>query len=161
MLSGTRANIAIKVFGDDLGTLRRLGERVRAAVSSVPGVVDLSLEQQMDVPFVRFVLNRSMIARYGLRPDEVAEAIETSFAGATVGRIFDRGTVFDLIVKFDPRAGSEFERIADLPIDTPNGAVVPIRALADVRREEGPNMVLHRHAERHHAGHSHSSFDEG
>ena len=148
MLSGTRANIAIKVFGDDLGTLRRLGERVRASVASVPGVVDLSLEQQMDVPFVRFVLNRSMIARYGLRPAEVAEAIETSFAGATVGRIFDRGTAFDLIVKFDPAAGSEFQRIADLPIDTPNGAVVPIRALADVRREQGPNMVLRENVQR-------------
>ena len=68
MLSGTRANIAVKVFGDDLGTLRRLGERVREAMAGVPGVVDLSLEQQMDVPFVRFVLNRPAIARYGLRP---------------------------------------------------------------------------------------------
>ena len=66
MLSGTRANIAVKVFGDDLGTLRRLGERVREAVSRVPGVVDLSLEQQMDVPFVRFVLNR--IGDRPLRP---------------------------------------------------------------------------------------------
>ena len=102
MLSGTRANIAVKVFGDDLGTLRRLGERVREAMAGVPGVVDLSLEQQMDVPFVRFVLNRPAIARYGLRPGDVAEAIETSFAGATVGRIFDRGTAFDLVVKFDP-----------------------------------------------------------
>jgi CzcA family heavy metal efflux pump len=148
MLSGTRANIAVKVFGDDLGTLRRLGERVRASVETVPGVVDLSLEQQMDVPFVRFVLNRSVIARYGLRPDEVAEAIETSLAGATVGRIFDRGTAFDLIVKFDPSVGSEFARIADLPIDTPNGAIVPIRALAEVRREEGPNMVLRENVQR-------------
>ena len=76
MLSGTRANIAVKVFGDDLVTLRRLGEGVRAAMSTVPGVVDLSLEQQMDVPFVRFILNRSMIARYGLRPGDVAAAIE-------------------------------------------------------------------------------------
>src|SRR5204863_4098754 len=84
MLSGTRANIAVKVFGDDLGTLRRLGERVREAVSRVPGVVDLSLEQQMDVPVLRFVLNRTAIARYGLHPSDVGEAIETSFAGATV-----------------------------------------------------------------------------
>ena len=148
MLSGTRANIAVKVFGDDLGTLRRLGERVRAAVQPVPGVVDLSLEQQMDVPFVRFVLNRSVIARYGLRPGDVADAIETSLAGATVGRIFDRGTAFDLTVKFDPEARAEFERIADLPIDTPSGATVPIRVLADVRREQGPNMVLRENVQR-------------
>jgi Cu/Ag efflux pump CusA len=89
-----------------------------------------------------------MIARYGLRPGEVAEAIETSFAGATVGRIFDRGTAFDLIVKFDPASSADFEQVADLPIDTPSGAVVPIRLLADVRREEGPNMVPRENVQR-------------
>ena len=117
-------------------------------MSKVPGVVDLSLEQQMDVPFVRFVLNRPAIARYGLHADDVAEAIETSFAGATVGRIFDRGTAFDLVVKFDPASSADFERIADLPIDTPDGAPVPVRLLADVRREEGPNMILRENVQR-------------
>src|SRR4029077_9236855 len=112
MLSGTRANIAVKVFGDDLGTLRRLGEKVREAVSRVPGAVDISLEQQMDVPVVRFVLNRSVIARYGLHPADVGEAIETSFAGAVVGRVFERGTSFDLVVKLDPKQAADFERIA-------------------------------------------------
>jgi CzcA family heavy metal efflux pump len=148
MLSGTRANIAIKVFGDDLSTLRRLGEYVRDAVSKVPGVVDLSLEQQMDIPFVRFILNRTAVARYGLHTNDVAEAIETSFAGATVGRIFDRGTAFDLVVKFDPASSAEFERIADLPVDTPTAGQVPIRLLADVRREEGPNMILRENVQR-------------
>jgi Cu/Ag efflux pump CusA len=117
-------------------------------MEGVPGVADLSLEQQMDVPFVRFVLNRPMIARYGLRPADVAEAIETSFAGAIVGRIFDRGTAFDLMVKLDPSAGAEFERIADLPVETPAGAVVPVRMLAEVRREQGPNMVLRENVQR-------------
>jgi CzcA family heavy metal efflux pump len=148
MLSGTRANIAVKVFGDDLGTLRRVGERVREVMSEVPGIVDLSLEQQMDVPFVRFVLNRTAIARLGLRPNDVAEAIETSFAGATVGRIFDRGTAFDLIVKFDTSSSADFDRIADLPIDTPNGGPVPVRLIADVRREQGPNMILRENVQR-------------
>ena len=148
MLSGTRANIAVKVFGDDLPTLRRLGERVREAMSRVPGVVDLSLEQQMDIPFVRFVLNRSAIARYGLHADDVAQAAETSFAGATVGRIFDRGTSFDLVVKFDEASYADFERLGDLPIDTPREGRVPIRLLADVRREEGPNMILRENVQR-------------
>ena len=120
MLSGTRANIAVKIFGDDLLTLRRLGERVRDVMTRVPGAVDVSLEQQMDVPVVRFVLNRPAIARYGLRPNDVAEAVETSFAGAPVGRIFDRATAFDLVVKFDPASQADFERLAALPIDTPN-----------------------------------------
>ena len=148
MLSGTRANIAVKVFGDDLTTLRRLGERVRDAMATVPGVADLSLEQQTNVPFVRFILNRPAIARYGLRPSDVAEAIETSFAGATVGRVFDRGTAFDLTVKFDGSSSTDFERIADLPIDTPTGAIVPVRLLASVRREEGPNMVQRENVQR-------------
>src|SRR4029078_1122051 len=82
------------------------------------------------------------IARYGLHANDVGEAIETAFAGATVGRIFDRGTAFDLVVKFDSSSSVDFERIADLPIDTPAARQVPIRLLADVRREEGPNMVL-------------------
>ncbi len=148
MLSGTRANIAIKVFGDDLATLRRLGEHVRDTAGSVPGVVDLSLEQQMDIPFVRFVINRSAIARYGLRSEDVAEAVESSLAGATVGRVFDRGTAFDLVVKFDSSASADFERIADLPIDTPVAGPVPVRLLADVRREEGPNMILRENVQR-------------
>ena len=149
MLSGTRANIAVKVFGDDLATLRRLGEGVRAAMAGVPGVVDLSLEQQMDVPFVRFILNRSMMARQGLLPGDVAAAIETSLAGATVGRVFDRGTAFDLVVKMDSSAtAADFDRVSDLPVDTPAGAVVPVRMLAEVRREQGPNMVLRENVQR-------------
>ena len=148
MLSGTRANIAVKIFGDDLPTLRRLGEHVRDVTVGVPGAVDVSLEQQMDVPVVRFILNRPAIARYGLRASEVAESVETAFAGATVGRIFDRASAFDLVVKFDPAAQTDFDRLADLPVDTPNGGSVPIRLLADVRREEGPNMVLRENVQR-------------
>ena len=142
MLSGTRANIAVKIFGDDLPTLRRLGERVREVMTEIPGAVDVSLEQQMDVPVVRFVLNRSAIARYGLRASDVADAVETSFAGTIVGRVFDRAAAFDLVVKFDAAGRHDFERLADLPIDTPTGGPVPIRLLADVRREVGPNMIL-------------------
>jgi CzcA family heavy metal efflux pump len=148
MLSGTRANIAVKIVGDDLLTLRRLGEQVRDVMTGIPGAVDVSLEQQTEVPVVRFVLNRSAIARYGLRPDDVAEAVETSFAGAVVGRIFDRSTAFDLVVKFDPASQADFDRLADLPIDTPNGGPVPIRVLADVRRERGPNMILRENVQR-------------
>jgi CzcA family heavy metal efflux pump len=148
MLSGTRANIAVKVVGDDLLTLRRLGEQVRDVMVGVPGAVDVSLEQQTEVPVVRFVLNRSAIARYGLRPEDVAEAVETSFSGAVVGRMFDRATAFDLVVKLDASVQADFSRLADLPIDTPTAGPVPIRLLADVRRETGPNMVLRENVQR-------------
>lgn len=100
------------------------------------------------MPFVRFILDRSAIARYGLRADTVAEAVETAFAGAIVGRIFDRSTAFDLVVKFDPETQADFSRLADLPVDTPRGGTVPIKLLADVRREVGPNMVLRENVQR-------------
>jgi CzcA family heavy metal efflux pump len=148
MLSGTRANIAVKIAGDDLVTLRRLGERVRDAVRGVEGAADISLEQQMDIPFIRFVLNRSAIARHGLTAQDVAAAVETSFAGTTVGRVFDRGVAFDLVVKLDAAAAADFERIADLPIHTPSGGTVPIRVVADVRREMGANMILRENVQR-------------
>jgi CzcA family heavy metal efflux pump len=148
MLSGTRANIAVKVAGDDLVTLRRLGEAVRNAMQGIDGVADLALEQQMDIPFVRFIVNRSAIARYGLRVQDVADAIETSFAGTTVGRVFDRQASFDLVVKLDAATSIDFERIADLPIDTPGGGTIPLRMLADVRREVGPNMILRENVQR-------------
>ncbi len=148
MLSGTRANIAVKIVGEDLPTLRRLGESVRDVMTGVEGVADVSLEQQMDIPFVRFVLNRAAIARYGLKVRDVAEAIETSFAGTTVGRVFDRGVAFDLIVKLDPASSADFERIADLAIHTPTGETVPIRVVADVRREVGANMILRENVQR-------------
>jgi Cu/Ag efflux pump CusA len=117
-------------------------------MSGVEGVADLTLEQQTEIPFVRFILNRPAIARYGLRVQDVAEAIETSFAGTTVGRVFDRATAFDLVVKLDPESAIDFERIADLPIHTPAGDTVPIRVLADVRRELGANMILRENVQR-------------
>src|SRR5688572_5672757 len=142
MLSGTRANIAVKIVGEDLLTLRRLGERVRDVVQGVEGAADVTLEPQTDIPFVRFVLNRPAVARYGLSVRDVAEAIETSFAGTTVGRVFDRGVAFDLVVKLDPASTADFERIADLAIHTPTGETVPIRVVADVTRAMGANMTL-------------------
>lgn len=148
MLSGTRANIAVKIFGDDLHALRRLGERVRAAMVGITGAVDVSLEQQTDVPFIRFVIDRSAIARYGLRADTVAEAVETAFAGVTVGRIFDRSSAFDLVVKFDAASQADVPRLGDLPIDTPRGGTIPLKLVADVRREVGPNMVLRENVQR-------------
>ena len=117
-------------------------------MTGIPGAVDVSLEQQMDVPVVRFVLNRSAIAQYGLRANDLAEAVETSFAGTTVGRVFDRATVFDLVVKFDPASQGDFNRLADLPIDTPTGGPAPVRLLANVRREVGPNMILRENLQR-------------
>ena len=93
MLSGTRANIAVKIFGSDLYELRRLAGQVKGVVESVAGAVDVNVEQQADVPFLRVKFDRQRIARYGMRVGEVAEAIETAFNGVTISREIGRAHV--------------------------------------------------------------------
>jgi Cu/Ag efflux pump CusA len=141
MLSGTRASIAVKVFGDDLAELRRLGAEVEAAMRSVPGAVDVAREQQADVPFARVVFDRGAIARYGLRISEVAGALEAASGARAVSQVVEGQAVYDLVV----RAGSDrIERVDDLSallITSPAGAQVPLGALAQVQRDRGPSEV--------------------
>src|SRR4029450_5324182 len=101
MLSGTRANIAVKIFGDELRELRRIAEQVKRVMTDIPGVVDLSVEQQMDIPQVTIRFDRGAIARHGLRVRDVGEAIETAFRGQTVSRVLEGQTAFDLVVRYD------------------------------------------------------------
>lgn len=111
MLSGTRANVAIKVFGDDLHELRSIGERVPAAVAGVTGLVDLSVEQQTDIPTVRVQFDRAALRRVGLQAGVAAEALETALVGREVGQILDQQVAVPLLVRYPA---------ADAPISTPS-----------------------------------------
>lgn len=141
MLSGTRANIAIKIFGPDLYELRRIGEQVKQIASPVAGAVDVVLEQQADIPFVLIKFRRDAIAQHGLTIREVSEAIETAFAGSIVSRVLEGQAAFNLVVRFDPAVRSSFEAIESTLITTAHGARLPLSALADIRRDRGPNLV--------------------
>ncbi len=141
MLSGTRANIAVKLFGDDLQELRRLAEAVRAQMAGVPGVVDLSVEQQADVPMLSIALRRDVIARHGLTPGTVAEAIEAAFVGAEVSRVHEGSAAFDLVVRYPTRFVDSLANVGSARIMTPVGAEIPLAALADIRRDRGPNTI--------------------
>ncbi len=141
MLSGTRANIAVKIFGPDLYQLRRLGEQVKAQAESVPGAVDVAVEQQADIPFVLVRFRREAIAQHGLTIGAVAEALEAAFAGLPVSRVLEGQASFDLVVRFDPSVRQSVEAIQSTLITTPAGAQVPLSALAEVRRDRGPNLV--------------------
>jgi Cu/Ag efflux pump CusA len=103
--------VAMKVFGPDLYELRRVASRVRQAMQDVPGVVDLAVEQQADIPFVTVKLKRAMIARYGLRVRDVAEAVETAFAGHVVSRVLEGEAAFDLAVRYAPSVLGSLEAI--------------------------------------------------
>ena len=141
MLSGTRAAIAVKIFGSDLSELRRVAERVRATMEDVEGVADLSVEQQADIPLVSIRFDRRAIARHGLTVGEVSEAVEVAFGGHPVSRILEGQTAYDLVVRYDDEARRDLDALRATLIATPTGARVPLRALAEVVRDLGPNTI--------------------
>ncbi|MGZ5433491.1 MAG: efflux RND transporter permease subunit, partial [Thermoanaerobaculia bacterium] len=148
MLSGTRANIAVKIFGDDLATLRTLGEQVRKVMAGVEGTADVSLEQQPDIPFLTVKFDRPAMARHGLQVRDVAEAIETAFAGHEVSRILEGRAAFDLVVRHEAAAAGDVEAIRATRIATPAGAQIPLSALAEIRKDRGPNTISRENVER-------------
>jgi CzcA family heavy metal efflux pump len=148
MLSGTRANIAIKIFGPDLYELRRLAQQVNGVVEQVDGVVDLNVEQQMDIPFLLVDFDREAIARHGLSVGEVTEAIETAFRGHEVTRIIEGQRGFELLVRYPEDVKESVDSVRQTLIATPQGAQVPLHALAEVRRDRRPNSISRENAQR-------------
>jgi CzcA family heavy metal efflux pump len=148
MLSGTRSNIAVKIFGPDLYELRRIGEAVRTRLAQVRGAVDVALEQQADIPAVTIKLRRDAIARHGMSVREVSDAIETAFGGLRVSRILEGEASFDMVVRYDPSVRDSVETIAGALITSASGARLPLSALADVRRDRRPNLVTRENVQR-------------
>ena len=141
MLSGTRANIAVKVFGKDLGVLRSIGQQIEDVMNAVPGVVDLSTEQQTDIPTIRVRFDRLALARYGLPAGEAASALETALLGRKVGRIFEGGLTFPLVLRYPQVRTPDLDAIRQTLLDTPAGAKVPLVAVAEVAEDRGPNFI--------------------
>ncbi|GAB3314689.1 efflux RND transporter permease subunit [Haliea atlantica] len=141
MLSGTRANIAIKIFGQDLAELRRLGAQVESLASGVRGAVDVAMEEQSEIPFVSVRFDREALANYGLSMAEAAEALETAFTGTVVGRIREGQANIDLVVRLGTDTRGDIDAIKQTHIALPSGASAPFAALADIRMERGPNSI--------------------
>ena len=141
MLSGTRANIAIKIFGEDLTELRRLGLQVESLTEEIPGAVDVAMEEQSEIPFVSVRFDRAALANYGLTMAEAAESLETAFTGTTVGSILEGQASIDLVVRLQESAADDIEAVKQTLLTLPSGAIVPFAALADIRTERGPNGI--------------------
>jgi copper/silver efflux system protein len=148
MLSGTRASIALNIFGPDLHTLRTVAAQVEAAVSAVPGTVDVATEQQAEVPQVRIAMNRPALARYGVTPQQLAEQIDVAFAGEAVSQVLEQQRSFDLVVRFAESYRGNLEAIRNARIGTPDGNQVALATLADVRRDVGPNAISRENVQR-------------
>jgi Cu/Ag efflux pump CusA len=141
MLSGTRANIAIKLFGDDLDTLRQLATRIETVAKTVPGAVDVAVEQQVDIPELEIRADRAALARYGLGAGELAESVERAFAGETVGMMLEGQRTIELALRYDDTVREDLEAIKATPIDTPSGVRVPLGAVATLSRSTSPNTI--------------------
>ena len=148
MLSGTRANIAVKIYGSDLYPLRTLAEKARAAMAGVPGVVDLSVEQQTEIPVLTVKFDRPALARHGVTIREVARVLEAGLQGVKATRIIEGQSAYDLVVRLADADGWRTDTLGDLLVDTPAGAKVPLRTLAEIRKDTGPNQVLREQVER-------------
>lgn len=141
MLSGTQANIAIKLFGDDLNKMFRLGNEIKESIEDVDGIADLNVEQQTERPELRIIPRRDMLARHGITLPEFNEFVSVYMAGETVSQVFEKGRSFNLIVRADENSRKSIEEIKNLIIDTPDGKKLPLTDIADVVSTSGPNTI--------------------
>lgn len=139
--SGVRAALAVKVFGSDLHELRRLAAQVEATMESVPGIVDLQVEPQIEVPQISIQIDRTAAARYGVTPYELAENLEVGLGGHTVSQVLQGQQTFDLVVWFTPEARTNLDVIGSTLINTPTGQRIPLSQLAAVKKVTGPNTI--------------------
>lgn len=148
LLSGTRAQIAIKLFGPDLATLRTKAGEIRDAMANVEGIVDLLVEPQVGVPQVQINLNRQAAAAVGLSAGDLAAAVDTAFNGEVVSQVLEEQRTYDVLVKFEAAARESVETISRTLIDSPTGAKVPIGQVAEVRVDQGPNTINRENVQR-------------
>ena len=140
MLSGTQARIAIKLFGDDLNRMFMLGNQIKKNISTIDGVVDLNVEQQIERPQLKITPRREMLARYGVTLSEFSEFIDVALAGEVVSQVYEGSRTFDLTVKVKDDERATASRIGDLMIDTQMGKV-PLSTLAEIESATGPNTI--------------------
>lgn len=141
MLSGTQANIAIKLFGDDLNRMFLIGNEIKESIESVEGIADLNVEQQIERPELKIVPRRDMLRKYGISLPEFAEFVSVCMAGETVSQVYESGKSFNLVVRVDEDDRKTMERIEDMMIDTADGQRIPLTEVADVVSAKGPNTI--------------------
>ena len=141
MLSGVKAQVGIKLYGDDLGLLRRTAEKMKAAIADVNGVKDLMVEQQVEIPQLQIRLKRDKLMEVGLTADEINGFIETAMNGRTVSEIVQGERKFDLVVRLDDPYRVDIDALRRLSINLKGGGRVPLEAVADIVEGSGPNTI--------------------
>lgn len=148
MLSGTRANLAVKIFGTDLEKLFSISNEIKRAIEGTEGLVDLSVEQQVQIPQVQIKPNRDMLSKYGITIGEFAEFADVAFAGEKVSEVYENGRRFDLILRFDESNRGSLEKIKSTLIDTKDGQKIPLSYVANIVSASGPNTINRENVQR-------------
>ena len=148
MLSGTKANIAIKLFGDDLNRMFTLGNEIKSAIQGIPGIADLNVEQQIERPQLVISPKREMLAKYGISLPEFSEFVNVCLAGEAVSQVYEKGKGFDLTVRVKDNLRDEMEKIRNLMIDTGDGQKIPLNYVAEIRSAMGPNTISRENVKR-------------
>jgi len=148
ILSGTKANIAIKIFGDDLNKMFQMANNIKTSISPVEGVVDVNVEQQVEIPQIRILPKRDMLAKYGISVTQFSEFIHVAFGGAKVSDVFEGIKAFDLVVKYNDENRGSIEAIRNALIDTWDGKKIPFSYVAEIQSLSGPNTVNRENVQR-------------
>ena len=141
LIAGVRSDVGIKLFGDDLETLRQKGEEIARVVAGVPGAADVKVEQTAGLPVLRVKVDRDRCARYGISVGDVLDTVEAARAGKVVGTVFEGQRRFSLAVRFDDETARTIESLGNVPVAAPGGALVPLGQLADILLETGPAQI--------------------
>ena len=148
MLSGTKANIAIKLFGDDLNKMFSLGNQIKEKIGGIEGIADLNVEQQIERPQLKIQPRREMLAKYGITLPEFSQFVNVALAGKVVSQVYEKGKSFDLTVKVKDEERDEMEKIRNLMIDTADGRKIPLDYVAEVVSAMGPNSISRENVKR-------------
>jgi heavy metal efflux system protein len=141
LISGVRSDIAIKLFGDDLDTLKQTADRIGAVVNKVPGAADVKVEATSGLPQLQIKPDRAAIARYGINVEDVNNLVESIVAGKNAGLVYEGEKRFDLVVRLADESSRDVETIKNLLVSAPNGSRIPLAQLADIKLIEGPAQI--------------------
>jgi CzcA family heavy metal efflux pump len=148
MLSGTRANIALKLFGTDLNEMYQTAKKIEAEIEGVEGLVDLSVEQQIEIPQIQIKANREMLKKYGITIGHFTEFVAVAFAGETVGQVYEKDRNVDLVLRYKEEYRTSIDAIKNVLIDTEDGQKIPLSYVSNIVSTSGPNTVNRENVQR-------------
>ena len=148
LLSGVKAQVAITLFGEDLSALRNYSNQIKTTIQNISGVVDLAIEQQVLIPQLKIKVDDDKILKYGLQKGNVVKELQALFQGDAVTQIIDGAKRFDLVVKLPDDARKDLPTIQNTLISLPTGEMIPVKEIASITEEPGPNTIIHDNAQR-------------